>query len=176
MAECARVCLLSWYLTGNDAFIRGCQERQVSIAGQIARSSAFRPAAEVWRSTMARIPTLFGRLVYVAALRDGASGRYNHEALAPLFAPEEVDRALRSSHQQVFQQWISAGLAEQKADLDEYLTTAGGPRYALPYRSLTPAGAREVERQLYLTDLETLLELLRFEGGASAAPGSSPRP
>ena len=144
----------------------------MSIAGQIAR-----PAAEVWRSSLVRVPTLFGRLVYLASLRDPASGRYTHESLAPLFAPEEVDRALRSSHQQIFQQWISAGLADQKADLDEYLSAAGGPRYALPYRSLTPAAAREVERQLYLTDLETLLELLRLESGAaSAVPKSSPHP
>jgi hypothetical protein len=50
--------------------------------------------------------------------------------------------------------------------LDEYLDTAGGPRYALAYRNLVPASARDVERQLYLTDLETLLELLRFEHGA----------
>lgn len=147
----------------------------MSIAGQIARFPAIRPAAEVWRSILSRIPTIFGRLVFLASLRDPASGRYRHESLAPLFAPEEVDRTLRSSHQQVFQQWISAGLAEQKADLDEYLSTAGGPRYALPYRNLTPAAAREVERQLYLTDLETLLELLRFEGGgAPADPTSSP--
>jgi hypothetical protein len=143
----------------------------VSIADRIAR-----PAAEVWRTNWARIPTIFGRLVYLASLRDPASGRYSHESLAPLFAPDEVDRALRSSHQQVFQQWISAGLAEQKADLDEYLSAAGGPRHALPYRSLTPAGVRDVERQLYLTDLETLLELLRFEGASAGAPKSSPHP
>lgn len=148
----------------------------MSIAGQPTRSTAIRPAAEIWRSTLARIPTLFGRLVYLAALRDAAAGRYSHESLARLFAPDEVDRALRASHQQVFQQWISAGLAEQKADLDDYLSTAGGPRYALPYRSLTPAGAREVERQLYLTDLETLLELLRCDGAASGTPASSPHP
>jgi len=80
---------------------------------------------------------------------------------------DETDRTLRNSHQQVFQQWISSHLAEQKSDLDEYLRTTGGPRYALPYRNLAPASARDVERQLYLTDLETLLELLRFEHGAA---------
>lgn len=149
----------------------------MSIAGQIARSPAIRPAAEVWRSIISRTPTIFGRLVFLASLWDPASGRYNHESMAALFVPGEVDRALRSSHQQVFQQWISAGLAEQKADLDEYLSSAGVPRHALAYRNLTPAASREVERQLYLTDLETLLELLRFEGGGvSGAPTSSPHP
>jgi hypothetical protein len=32
-----------------------------------------------------------------------------------------------------------------------------------PYRNFVPAGAREVERMLFTTDLETVLELLRFD-------------
>jgi hypothetical protein len=51
------------------------------------------------------------------------------------------------------------------------LRIAGNPLHSLRYRHLTPPTAREVERQLYLTDLETLLELSRFEpGGASSIP------
>ena len=137
--------------------------------------SGARPAAEVWRRTLSQIPTLFGRLVFLSSLRDADSGRYFHDSLANLSGAEDADRTLRSSHQQVFQQWISAGLADQKSDLDEYLAAAGGPRYALPYRNLVPAGAREVERQLYLTDLETLLELLRYENGAASSAQTSLR-
>lgn len=136
--------------------------------------SGIRPAAEIWRRTLSQIPTLFGRLVFLASLRDAETGRYCHESLVNLSTTDDADRTLRSSHQQVFQQWISAGLAEQKSDLDEYLETAGGPRYALPYRNLVPAGAREVERQLYLTDLETLLELLRYENVAASSSGQGP--
>ena len=121
-----------------------------------------RSSAESWRTTVAGIRTLFGRLVFLSSLREPETGLYCHESLAGL-APEEADRTLRINHQQTFQQWISLGLAEQKADLDEYLSNAGTPRYSLPYRNLAPASARDVERQLYLTDLETLLELLRFE-------------
>ena len=135
---------------------------------------ARRPAAE-WRSTLGQVRTLFGQLVLLSSLRDAQTGRYSHSSMAHLPGTEDVDRTLRNSHQQVFQRWISSGLAEQKADLDEYLSTAGGPRYALPYRNLVPASARDVERQLYLTDLETLLELLRFEHGAAfSIPESSP--
>jgi hypothetical protein len=88
-----------------------------------------------------------------------------------LLGAEDTDRTLCNSHHQVFSQWLDYGLGEQKADLDEYLRAGGGPRYALNYRHLAPATAREVERQLYLTDLETLLELLRFErAGAFVIP------
>jgi hypothetical protein len=136
-------------------------------------SRSRRPPTEMWRATLLQIPTLFGRLVFLSSLRDLETGRYSHPSLADMPGGEDPDRTLRNSHQQVFQQWISSGLADQKADLDEYLSTAGGPRYALPYRNLAPSSARDVERQLYLTDLETLLELLRFERGAAfSIPGS----
>lgn len=129
----------------------------------------------LWRKTLSQVPTIFGRLVFMASLRDAGTGRYQHEALTRLLGPDDTDRALLNSHHQVFSEWLRFSLAEQKSDLDEYLSMAGagGSFRALPYKNLVPATAREVERQLYLTDLETLLELLRFEhGGAFSFPGS----
>ncbi len=128
------------------------------------------PAAELWRETLSRIPTLFGRLVYLAALRDAAGG-YSHPGLSHTLGREHADRTLRHSHHQVFAQWLSLGLEEQKNDLDIFLNQLRAPRESLRYRELVPPGARDAERQLYLTDLETLLELLKFEhGGAWPAP------
>lgn len=144
----------------------------MSPAGRRVEVRDRRGAAEIWRVTLSKFPTLFGRLIFLASLRNSRSGHYAHEALASI-PEDEADRALRNSHQQVFQQWISSGLADQKADLEEYLNEMGGPRYALPYRDLAPVTARDVERQLYITDLETLLELLRFGPGAVC---STPEP
>jgi hypothetical protein len=129
------------------------------------------PGPELWRKVLNQIPTVFGRLVFLASLRDPATGHYFHPDLAQTLGVEEADRSLCSSHHQVFQQWLGFSLAEQRADLDDYLRLGDAPRYALPYRKLVPATARDVERQLYLTDLETLLELLKFEqGGAFSIP------
>lgn len=120
-------------------------------------------AGELWRRILGRIPTAFGRLVYVASLRDSASGRYYHGDLSSLLGAEDCDRTLRHSHHQVFSQWLVFSLAEQKSDLDEYLdeTAVSGFQYC----DLPPVTARAVEKQLYLTDLETLLELRRCESG-----------
>jgi hypothetical protein len=122
-------------------------------------------AGELWRRILAHIPTAFGRLVYVASLRNGATGRYHHGELSAMLGEDDADRALRHSHHQVFTQWLVFSLADQKADLDEYLDVTTVT--ALRYRELPPVTAREVEKQLYLTDLETLLELMRCERGGA---------
>lgn len=136
------------------------------MAEYLANSQSTRtPAGILWRKTLSQVPTVFGRLALLASLRNTTTGRYSHEDLLRILGPEETDRALCNSHHQVFSEWLKYSLAEQKADLDDYLNIAGRPRHALDYRHLIPPTARDVERQLYLTDLETLLELLRYEHG-----------
>lgn len=133
-------------------------------------------AADVWRRTLSQIPTVFGRLVYLASLRDPNSGRYEHFGLAQMFGEDEADRALRMSHLEAFSRWLSFTLEQQKDDLDRYLAGLHrDPRTVLetwsrvqPYRNLIPATAPETERRLYLADLETLLEVLRSEYGVAS--------
>jgi len=122
-------------------------------------------AGELWRKILSRIPTAFGRLVYVASLRDPQTGRYYHSELSSLLGTDEADRTLRHGHHQVFSQWLVFSLADQKSDLDEYLDAE--KMSALRYRELPPSTARDVEIQMYLTDLETLLELMRCERGGA---------
>ena len=138
------------------------------MAEPIAKSQPQRtPAADVWRKTLSQIPTLFGRLAFLASLRDPRSGRYRHDVLTSLLGPDDGDRAISRSHQQLFAEWLAYSLSDQKQDLDEYLRTVGGPRNFRHYHDLIPATAREVERRLYLADLETLMDLLRYEQDAA---------
>lgn len=134
------------------------------------------PAVELWRQTLSQIPTVFGRLVYLASLRDDATGRYVHDALTRLQGSDEADRTLCHSHQQIFSQWISSSLSDQKRDLDQYVMEIGGRIQSLwSHRDVVPPMARDVERQLYLADFETLLDLLQFDHDAvSSIPGASP--
>jgi hypothetical protein len=120
---------------------------------------------------LSRVPTRFGRLVFLSSLRDPLTGYYAHAPLNQIVDREITDRTLRYSHHEIFSEWLSCSLARQKADLDEYLTASGASLELAAYSDLAPATAHQVERQLYLTDLETLLELLRFErGGAYSVP------
>jgi hypothetical protein len=119
---------------------------------------------------------LFGRLVYLSSLRDSNTGGYEHHGLALVFGGEEADRTLRESHENAFAEWLVYGLEHQKADLDLYFSSLGtGKRNLLriwqrlsPYRNLIPAAARSADRTLYLSDIETLLELLMSEYGVAS--------
>jgi hypothetical protein len=133
-------------------------------------------APDLWRNTLSQIPSVFGRMVYLCSLRDSNTGEYQHYGLSQHFGEEETDRVLRESHHQAFREWLCYTLEQQKADLDLYLAGLNGNRRSIldtwirlaPYRSLIPSAAAEVERRLYLTDLETILELLRNEFGVAS--------
>ncbi len=136
----------------------------------VSKSLHQEPAAAVWRETLSRFPAVFGRLVYLASLCDAGTGRYFHPSLNATIGDEDADRGLCDIHYQVFSQWIGFSLAEQKADLELYIRHAGGKQLLYQYIKLVPRTAREVERQLYLTDLETLIELMRYQTGGYAVP------
>src|SRR5207247_4435723 len=112
------------------------------------------PAAAAGRKILAQIPSRFGRLVFLCSLRDRATGLYAHPSLIEIAGREIADRTLSHNHHQVFTEWLGLNLSDQKADLDEYLRGSRTAPDQLPYRDLIPATAHQVERQLYLTDLE----------------------
>ena len=132
-------------------------------------------AADLWRNTLSQIPTTFGRLVYLSSLRDSNTGAYEHFGLAQVFGAKDADRTLRQSHTQVFSEWLNLNLEQQKSDLEDYLSGLEEDVDALvatwirlaPYRNLIPPRAREVEKQLYLSDLEIVMELLKFDHGVA---------
>jgi hypothetical protein len=139
----------------------------------------FRPMAKLERSaladlckhTLSHIPTVSGRLVYLATLRDSHSGTYRHHGLISAFGRDEAVKALRESHEAAFQQWLNLPLAEKNDDLREYLLALEEPQEEIVghwlqsgvFRSYVPASAKKAETDLFCRDLETLLELLRNE-------------
>lgn len=130
-----------------------------------------RAAEDVWDRTISQIPTTFGRIVYLASLRNENSGRYEHFGLARIYSGEEADRVLRTCHQEVFSDWLNYSLMQQRNDLEAYLNSIDDDRKVVletwldlsPYRNLIPSDATAAERRLYLSDLELILDLLRNE-------------
>jgi hypothetical protein len=133
-------------------------------------------AADLWKNTLSQIHATFGRLVYLSSLRDPDTGEYRHFGLAQTFGPDEANRVLHDSHVATFNEWLSYNLESQKADLDFYLSGIDGDRRNIletwvrvqPYRGLIPTFARDMEKELYLHDLEVLLDLLMGAYGVPA--------
>jgi hypothetical protein len=149
-----------------DVEFKGMGDNNELIEGRVV--------ADVWRHTLSQIPSVFGRLVYLAGLRNSNSGRYEHHGLALVFNADEASRALKKSHKQVFADWLAFDLEEQLADLELYLSDLPEDRKTVlrawtklaPYKNLMPSGARPVEARLYLSELRVMLDLLRRACGA----------
>jgi hypothetical protein len=132
-----------------------------------------RAVADIWRHTLSQIPSVFGRLVYLASLRNPNSGRYDHHGLALVFGADDANRALKKSHKQVFAEWLSFNLEQQMADLTLYMSDLPEDKKTVlqawtklkPYKNVLPSTAKTVDRRLYLSELETMLELLRGASG-----------
>lgn len=129
------------------------------------------PAAELWRRTLSQVPTMFGRLVYLASLRDPNTGIYQHFGFSQRFGVREADKTMRRSHDNTFADWLAFTVEEQKRDLDLYLgSQEQDPALIVenwsrfpPFASFIPSRTREQERDLFQGDMRILLELLRRE-------------
>jgi len=132
--------------------------------------------SDLWRNTLSQIPTVFGRLVYLASLRNPNNGQYEHYGLALVFGEDEAKAALKESHTTVFNEWLTFNLEQQKADLDLYLAGLFEDKRLVvetwvrlaPYQNLIPASVRGVERRLYINDLAALMELFKNVYGVAA--------
>jgi hypothetical protein len=149
--------------------------------GVLERSAS----GDLWKNTLSRIPTVYGRLAYIASLRDANSGIYRHHGLSTLFGRDESGKALRDSHERAFQDWLNLSLAEKHDELMRYLGELEDPSEvvldhwieARAFQSLIPASARKMEIELFTRDLEALLETVRngLDGAGTRPPPSPPQ-
>jgi hypothetical protein len=155
----------------------GCTMRM----GILVSSNREAVAADAWQRTLSTIPTLIGRVAYLASLRNVHTGSYEHVGLSQRIGEDGVDRVLRRSHMSVFQEWLCFGLERQKNELEEYFSGLEGDRRGIistwltlePWSNWVPGESRDVERKLFNADLGVILELIRAEHGvASRDPDS----
>ncbi len=132
---------------------------------------------DLWLHTLSQIPTLFGKLQYLASLRDPNTGYYEHHGLSLVFGEKEATKAMRQNHKLSFAEWLSFGLADQQADLEEYLISLRSPLHEIlaswdllePWKLYMPHGVMPSEKALYAADMRTICRVLT-QRSAAAAP------
>ncbi len=100
-------------------------------------------------NTLAGIPGLLARLMYVASLRDLSSGRYEHAGLAALYPDEALQQAIGLCHEQVFERFLETPLIHW--------------RNMESYRVLMPEQSPDYLKELFCSNLRVLLEILQEE-------------
>jgi hypothetical protein len=125
-------------------------------------------AADLFRNTLSRIPTVFGRLAYLTSLRDRDSGVYLHHGLTSIYGGKQSHQALAESHREIFQNWLKLPLADKIEDLKSYVNTLDNSAAFLEYwtmgppsRNYLPEAVRGAEKMLFLDEFDVLIETLR---------------
>jgi hypothetical protein len=133
--------------------------------------------SDLWDRTLTHIPSSYGKLVYLAGLRNPDTGRYEHFGFAQFPNNADANRALRRSHESFFQEWVNYSLEQKKADLELYISTIGQVNRAelleawlrlTPYKNLVPASIQGPERQKHISDFEAILGLLKNVYGVAS--------
>ena len=137
--------------------------------------------ADLWKHTLSQVPSIYGRLVYLASLRDANSGIYRHHGLSAAFGREESLSALRKSHEDTLREWLNLPLPSKSEDLVTYFQNVDeNPRQvvaylarATPYLSQLPDSASPAERRQFKMEIEILLELIKNDSGGERFPDSA---
>jgi hypothetical protein len=125
----------------------------------------------LWIRDLSQIETSYGRLVYLAGLRNPDNGRYEHYGASPGTASSLIaSRNLKRIHETIFREWIGLSLERKKADIELYIASVDqDDRRSLvdawlrltPYKNLVPASVQGPERQRHISDFEAILGLLK---------------
>jgi hypothetical protein len=141
-----------------------------------SRRSEHDVADQRWLRDLARIETSYGRLVYLAGLRDPNTGRYEHYGSTPA-EMAAANRSLKRTHELIFTEWVAYPLEKKMADIERYIDGITGlDRSELidawlrltPYKNLVPAAIQGPERRKHVSDFEAILGLLKNVYGVAS--------
>jgi hypothetical protein len=142
-------------------------------------ATAIEPDGESpWINDLANIHTYYGRLVYLAAIRNADNGRYEHFRFITGSSTSLIASGkLKRIHERLFMEWVNSSLEAKAADIALYVSTIEGVDKRLlidtwlrltPYLNLVPASIHGPERQRHISDSETILGLLQNVHGVAS--------
>ncbi len=122
------------------------------------------------------LPNTLARLVYLAGLRNPATGSYEHSDLVLLYPGESVGQALATCHEELFERYLELPLESQQEELHKYFGTSGqrfpddtAGQWEL-LDSWIPPSMPNYLKDLFRANLQALCALLR-ESSSKARSG-----
>ncbi|MBV9303274.1 MAG: hypothetical protein JOY62_00490 [Acidobacteriaceae bacterium] len=138
--------------------------------------------SDLWLRDLSHIRTSYGRLVYLAGLRNPDTGRYEHYGANTTSLSVQASQVLKARHEAIFREWIGYPLEKKKADVELYIASIDQVDKSelidawlrlTPYKNLVPASIQGPERKKHVSDFEAILGLLKnVYGVASPDPTS----
>lgn len=129
----------------------------------------------LWRREISYIPTYYGRMVFLAGLRNPDTGRYEYYGCSERTSLSSVSQGLKGIHEEIFREWVALPLESKKADVEKYVNGLEISAADLidawirlaPYKNLVPASVQGPEREKHISDIEVILGLLMNVYGVS---------
>jgi hypothetical protein len=132
-------------------------------------------ASDFVNLALSPIPSTFGRLAFLADLRD-----HHSEPLAEmLYGKEQISAAIQKKHRELFFAWLGLSQSSQMEEVAEYLVDLDGNHNATIaqlvqrwtqeklYEQLSFTAASESERELFSNAVRDILQLLHNRFGSS---------
>ncbi len=131
-------------------------------------------ASDFVELVLARIPSSFGKLVFLAAADDDKKG-----GAALAHERPDLAAALRFKHRETFMAWLGLALPAQVQAVAEYFAARVGDQSLIIvqlldrwlheklYERLVPASTSDIERKLFIIDMKAILQLLQIRLGFS---------
>jgi DNA-binding MarR family transcriptional regulator len=138
------------------------QDEEEAVVPSPILSGGAQTCSDNWSDRLARIPTVSGTLAQLAALRD-SRGNYRDRESEREFGEAETQKVLLKLHAQVFVDWLSMNLQQQSRDLACFFSMdarAAGYAHAGGewIERLVPPGAKQQEKELFIHEMQLLLE------------------
>ncbi len=131
---------------------------------------------ELWLGSLSHFRSAYGRLVYLAGLRNPDTGRYEHYGLESAESAAETSLALKRTHELFFREWVSFSLERKMQDVNSYISAIQQVNSSelidawlrlTPYKNLVPLSIQGPERAKHISDFEVILGLLKNTYGVS---------
>ena len=122
------------------------------------------PRVELYELVL-QVPSLLGRLIYIASLWNPQMSRYDGALPERLRFPG-ADNALAKWHQTFFTEWLALSLEKKKADVALYWRSLGSSRDQIRVirergEAAIPPLVRSEERQHFIQDLMLTVGMLQ---------------